>query len=992
MIINKLKNVILIVLLVVFSLPSVASPAIRQIMKITQKDGRVLTFYLFGDEHLSWGKTLDDYTILAYTDGMYHYATKDSKGNLVASSFIASDITFRTERENDFLSYTPKNLMFSNEQHLKADTSNLIAPPINGFPTTGVNPLLVILVNFQDRAFTYTNQDFVNMLSQPGYNYGEATGSVRDYYFDNSFGQLDLQFIVVGPVTLSHEMAYYGATGPTFSDIRPKEMISEACSLVDGVINFNDFDINGDSVLEALTVIFAGRGEAVSGETDAIWPHRWSIYNSDSVNRIFDGVKIKDYSCSGEKGYGGSIDGIGTFCHEFGHVLGLPDYYDADYGGSGGQATALSSWSIMASGSYNNNGHTPPIFNTNERFRMGWMSPDTLSTMGIYDLYPLIDSNKAYILTTGDSSDYYLIENRHRTSWDQYLPNNGMLIYHIKRNYGYEDCVNCNPAFQQCDIVEADNDDSNTTLATDVFTADNVNHYFTSYDEPHCFRWSDMATIDKPITHIELDSFNIVHLRYLIPDTNAIVKTFSQNTKLSSNAFRIKGQSVYDGINQNLTKGFELATTYDFDSSVFYAANSFDLDTFYADIDSLLYSTIYYYRATAINSNNDTVRGNINFFSTSSGQPYFSTGLAKNIDTTSFTLHTTKLLEGDFPITQYGIVYDTIDNKELAANIISFNGDFDTFDVLLNNLEQNTKYYCRPFVVTQIGKAFGNVVTATTKYNPIIGNEILDSLPESCPNTLSYTIIMPEISGGVGAYTYLWQQSNNNSSWQDANGNNTEKDYQIDSISSSTYFRRIVYSKKITDISNSIFAKVNNSVGGHIIGLDSVNLNQIDTLTLRNFSGNILSWQIGNNYDTLYNNVSDWNVLDNSADANKMTINYTLGGNFLIRAEIKNSTCPAAFSDSLHVFVLYPTGLLNIKNNNSILLTPNPTKGNITIKNSKIIATITIFNSDGKIVLIENNINNYITKIKTEHLPSGIYFITITNEDSSIEKSKFIKL
>lgn len=136
-------------------------------MKITQKDGRVLTFYLFGDEHLSWGKTLDDYTILAYTDGMYHYATKDSKGNLVASSFIASDITFRTERENDFLSYTPKNLMFSNEQHLKADTSNLIAPPINGFPTTGVNPLLVILVNFQDRAFTYTNQDFVNMLSQP---------------------------------------------------------------------------------------------------------------------------------------------------------------------------------------------------------------------------------------------------------------------------------------------------------------------------------------------------------------------------------------------------------------------------------------------------------------------------------------------------------------------------------------------------------------------------------------------------------------------------------------------------------------------------------------------------------------------------------------------------------------------------------------------------------------------------------------------------------
>ncbi|MBO6118707.1 MAG: M6 family metalloprotease domain-containing protein [Bacteroidales bacterium] len=964
---KRIFQILLTVVCVIVSLSALADPATSKLLTKRQSDGRMLSFYLYGDERLSFAKTSDGYTLLAKQDGDFYYAKKDAAGNLVASSLLACDKEYRTNEEIQFLDKTGKDLQFSRQQILK--TKDLIDPPKDGYPTTGQNPLLVILVDFPDREFTYTQQNFQDIMSLNGYSDNNATGSVKDYYYDNSFGQLELMPKVVGPVRMSHDMAYYGAKGVSFVDCNPKEMISEACKGVDDIIDFNDYDINQDGVIDAVHVIFAGQGESSTGETNAIWPHRWSIYDNDTVEKYFDGVRLKDYSCSGEKSAYGGIDGIGTICHEFGHVLGLPDYYDADYGESGGNATALASWSIMASGSYNNAGNTPPIFNTNERMRMKWMSPDTLSVAGNYDLYPLIDSNKAYILTTGEDDDYYLIENRSLSSWDAYLPNKGMLIYHIKA--GSDHCVNCDPKFQRCDIVEADNDDSQGSLASDVFTHESVNHYFTSYGQPYCFRWSDGAKIDKPITRIEMDSLGVVHFRYMIPDTNAIVKTLNDYTKNSSVSFTLRGLSIYDGVEQNLTKGVLVSENNSFDNAVFIAAGSFDSDTFFCQVDNLEYSSTYYYKAAAISDKGDTVYGDYNSFQTSTGLPsVFAT--VKNTDIEQVTISLMKTAEGDKPIKQYGIVYNTEGKPDTNSQKVVFDGDFDNVLITVADLEQATKYYFRAFALTDIGIKYGSVISAVTGFVPVENNTLDYEIEPTCPFVLKTVLSTDDVTGGAGEFKYLWEQSNDNKNWEEAKGINTQRDYTVDSLAFTTYFRRIVFSRNIKDTSNTVTAPVNASVGGRIYGKDTVYTNTSDTLILRGFRGKILSWQqqISN----------DWVVIDGYSDTNRMPKEYTKEEIFTVRVEVKNSDCPSAYSDTLTVTVIDESGLNYAENDRTVSVVPNPAKDFITVTcGGQVINTYAVYSSDGKMVMYANNLSAKELTLNTENLPDGHYFIKLNN-------------
>ena len=182
---------------------------------------------------------------------------------------------------------------------------------------------------------------------------------------------------------------------------------------------------------------------------------------------VYDGKQIKGYACTSElQGTSGVLMcGIGTFCHEFGHVLGLPDFYVTDYSS---QHKTLGDWDIMDAGAYLNGGNTPPTYSAHERFYLGWLTPEILNETGDFELEELQKSNKAYIVTsTGEHNldggnpnpaTYYLLENRQKIGWNRYLPGHGLMITKTiyNENNWYNNIPNNNRYLQGYDLIEAD--------------------------------------------------------------------------------------------------------------------------------------------------------------------------------------------------------------------------------------------------------------------------------------------------------------------------------------------------------------------------------------------------------------------------------------------------------------------------------------------------------------------------------------------------------
>lgn len=975
---NRVKAILILAIAIIFVNKLVAVPADTTMKTILQSDKRLLNFYLIGDEAVNFGRTLDGYTILLNKNGDYCYAYLNENGDLLPSNYIASNQNQRTKSENNFLSTINKGLVFSENQIVerKAPFTKLET----NYPTVGDNNLLIVLVSFSDRLFTYTQEDFDSLASQPGYNRNGATGSVKDYYYDVSFGQLNLIPTVVGPYTLSQPMAYYGATGPSFSDVNPKEMVAEACALANNDVDFSQFDMNNDGIVDAVHVIFAGAGEASTGETDAIWPHRWNFYPSDTFNIEFDGVRLKDYSCSAEK-MGNGMDGIGTVCHEFGHVLGLPDLYDTDYEGTGGQATAINKWSIMASGSYNNNSNTPASFTAYEKYKLNWLQLDTLTLAGEYVLPPLMDSNKAFIITTPFEDEFFIFENRQRTSWDSYIPNDGGLIYHVKESGDY--CINCDPDFQKYDIEEADRNNEATTLPGDVFPSIQFNNFFTDYSAPNSILWNG-DNLNKPITRITRDtSDNCIRFRFMIPDSSAIIETSHNYERLSNISYKINGFKIYEGLYNYDFKGFSLDTIQDFSTQQFIVANEFVADTFRTTLENLLYSKAYYYRAVYI-SEYDTVYGQVKSFNTPDGQPILRTNSANNISLNSMTVGGTKIVEGDFPVIEYGICYSTEQNPDTNSNKISFQGDCTTFTADLTQLEQATTYYYRMYVRTILGVKYATQKSATTDFVPV-ENNIITGGATLCETSDFGFILGSQPTAGQGNFTYQWQRKTYGKAWENIDENANDKNYIVGILTETTSFRRIVNSLAIKDTSNVVEMKVLKSKGGNITGKTEWLSSENDTLFLTSNVGEILYWEEStSNFD--------WHKISQSEQDTNLLYNPTLLDSVYIRVAVQLNSCPVAYSDTLKINVIQDVSLSEIEDEETYLVYPNPSKGNSILNNQeRNLLLITIFNTHAKEIThfetAEQRINLPLT-----NLSNGIYILRIENKTTqkSVKEIKLI--
>ena len=529
-----------------------ARPAIHGDFTVYQPDGTCFTARLAGDEFMKIFTTADGCAIGQTADGWYHYAVYDSDGmkaltdyrigGSVPAGIMAASRIIPYDRLRTAASAARRTADVRSGDNILVRTKAACGPVTkNENAATGKHGI-VILAQFADLKFDASNtrESFVKMLTEPGYSQNGATGSAMDYFNDQFKGLFSFSFDVSEIVTLSQGYAYYGANDGNGSDMHAADMVAEACKLADTRIDFSKYDDDGDGEVDNVFVFFAGGDEAEGAGENHIWSHAWYIKDGAGINLTLDGKTINRYACTAElsRVSGASnqyrIAGIGTFCHEFSHTLGLSDYYDTDYEQSGGQADALwGSTALMDGGNLNNGGNTPPNFNAPERDELGIFEAIPL-TAGTHVLEPIDRNGQYYKMETDTDGEYFLFECRAAEGWDEYIGGSGLLIYHMDRSVNNADFsstygsltaedrwkyneVNCNPQHQCADLIEADPSVRNTAYrlpqnVSKVFypyiTASSEYTSFSALTDPAFVFWSGTAS-PLAISGIERDGDSI---------------------------------------------------------------------------------------------------------------------------------------------------------------------------------------------------------------------------------------------------------------------------------------------------------------------------------------------------------------------------------------------------------------------------------------------------------------------------------------------------
>ena len=420
-----------------------AVPAKRGVTKtVTGPGGQMMTVTLRGDETFHYYVNTQGTPMRQQTDGTWAEDTRDVKALWQRAS----------QKRNAQRVKLAEHMRRAMKAQRRVGSS------------TGVNGTkkgLLILVNFKDKKMQEksTQAVFDQMLNGLNNPYGKNHGSVREFFRDQSYGQFDIEFDVVGPFTVSKNMSEYGANDEDDNDIDAGNMIKEACRMANSEVNFADYDWDSDGEVENIYVTYAGYGEADGGEDDTIWPHQWDLASATGSSLTLDGVTINTYACGAElkDGQGTTISGIGTMCHEYSHCLGLPDFYDPDYSGGHG----MFDWDLMDGGSYNGDGFCPAGYTAYERWFSGWLEPVELNTAcNVSDMKAIEDNPEAYIIYNDQNrNEYYMLANHQQKGWDKEEAGKGMLILHVDYSKSVWDNngPNDDPNHQRMTIIPADN-------------------------------------------------------------------------------------------------------------------------------------------------------------------------------------------------------------------------------------------------------------------------------------------------------------------------------------------------------------------------------------------------------------------------------------------------------------------------------------------------------------------------------------------------------
>ena len=461
-----MKKVALFLILAFAGLMAQAIPAHREPVNITQSDGSVLTIQLVGDEFLHYTVTTDGYTVLRNSAGSYEYAYL-SDNRLTTTGVLAHNPGGRSSFETQLVGTLSRHLVESEAvgNARRARAARDAAPAgIQRYDYSNFRGL-IILVDFPDKQFELSDPKtfYDHMVNDEGFTgyqnengtWVACTGSVRDYFNDQSDGVFKPHFDVVGPVTTAYSCETFNGTrgaSTVFNDVIGKANL---------IVNFADYDTDNNNVVDMVFFMCAGMSSSFGGNNSKwLWPHRSSLYGYAT----YDGKYIRDYACSNEL-YGwestpSSIqtEGIGTFCHEFSHVLGLPDLYDTDYAQSGGESHHPGNWDVMSGGNGLNIARTPCAYSIWERYSLGWANPVVITEPGTYSMDYVGTTGEGFIIKSPINNEFFMLDNRQRTRWDAYLPGHGMLVARVdstNTSVWTNNDVNDNPSRNYYELLRA---------------------------------------------------------------------------------------------------------------------------------------------------------------------------------------------------------------------------------------------------------------------------------------------------------------------------------------------------------------------------------------------------------------------------------------------------------------------------------------------------------------------------------------------------------
>ena len=459
---KTLKQLSLIVCLMLCSLTTWAAKAESIPVQVRQADGSVITVILRGDEHINWYTTLDGVLLVQGANNNYYIGKVEKSGNLIATQQLAHEALTRSQAERNLIAKQDKEKFFAYVNKVAEESENAYnnSPLTRGpivdsgyggvpyFPHTGSPKALVILAEFQDTTFTIqdTKKVFTNYLMNEGHfsdtRYGQNQNykGVRGYFKDCSYGQFTPFFDVVGPIKLPRKHAIYGA-----GNDRMDLLLADACAAVDDLVDFAKYDANNDGIVDLVYIIYAGHSANYhDNKVSNIWPKSSTI----TISNKFDGKSIRRYGVSNE--LNGSdktsknnkkINGIGLFCHEFSHTLGLPDIYAYHTDAENQDDQGMEFWDLMDGGTGVRGGRVPASYLAWEREVMGWMKIDELKKdSSIENLKSIDNGGKAYkIVNPNNSNEYIVLQSMQKGAWNQGWGDGtygkGLLAYRVSYPY-----------------------------------------------------------------------------------------------------------------------------------------------------------------------------------------------------------------------------------------------------------------------------------------------------------------------------------------------------------------------------------------------------------------------------------------------------------------------------------------------------------------------------------------------------------------------------
>lgn len=531
------KLYLMLSMLFAFGAAANAIPAKKLQKVITLTNGTQVSVELRGDEYLSWWEG---------TDGTAYRATADENVfeafDLEAQKPAAAARRARAEQGRVARLARVKNSLKGADDKMRGLGGDHIT-------YKGVKKGLVVLVDFKNKKFAdgHDLEYYKNVINGKDFSDEEEgyVGSVRDYFLAQSNGQFELDFDVVGPVTMSKNYGYYGNDGAYQKDEKVYEMIKEACDGIQDKVNLKDYDWDGDGEADQVFFLYAGLGQASGGSAGTVWPHESELRYWPCGVLSYSTGKINTYACANElqpetQGSSRYISaGIGTICHEFSHCLGFADMYDTTGGGGYG----MSVFDVMDQGSYNGNGFVPCNYTAFERIYAGWVEPiELIDPATVKDMKSVSDYGRPFIMYNyKNTNEYFLLENRQNTGWDEGLyGSNGLLIVHV--NYvpsrWANNSVNSSAEnIQCCTVVNADGSRENTqySLQGDLYPYEvkgvTMNDEFTDESEPAAKLYTKNSdnsyALGIPITQIKRSKGSVSFLVCGGDANNVIDNTFN---------------------------------------------------------------------------------------------------------------------------------------------------------------------------------------------------------------------------------------------------------------------------------------------------------------------------------------------------------------------------------------------------------------------------------------------------------------------------------